>query len=112
MLGRLSGKRRRPLCSVSLKAEYGKVMDGLDSLRVDYNSGDKKAAKVNGSPGELRAAEGCNTPDTVTDFRRMQYPEGAAIILRNGGETSRGERLVTSQQEFFGRETLWRVETP
>jgi hypothetical protein len=42
----------------------------------------------------------------------MQNPEGAAIVLRDGGKTSRGDRLVTSQQEFFGREKLWRVKTP
>ena len=37
------------------------------------------------SPGEHRAAEGCNTPDVETDFWRTQSPEGASGILRDAG---------------------------
>lgn len=42
------------------------------------------------SPGEHRAAEGCNTPDVETDFWRTESPEGASIILRDvGGNVER-----------------------
>jgi len=38
-------------------------------------------------------------PGSNTDCERTQAPEGAAVVFRDPGETPRGDRQVTSQEE-------------